>query len=221
MPRLCDLLQRGAIDALPSCLGECGRKVTLSVNLRLQRCRGATTLIVPARVTQACPSRPDPALIKALVRAHQWFEQLRSGQASSIRHLALTEGLTERYVARILQLAFLAPDIQEATLQGTQPPDLTIEHLRSPIPLTWSEQRRCMASDKSKARYVQATHRRSPTLMRRRSAPPSINRCRRHERQPALLASRPASRRSRARSRLYPERSTPGVAVRPSASNSA
>jgi DNA invertase Pin-like site-specific DNA recombinase len=140
--RLRDLLQRGATDALPSCLGERCRKVILSLDVRLKRCRGATTLIVPARVAQACPSRPNPALIKKLVRAHQWFEQLRSGQASSIRQIALTEDLTGRYVARILQLAFLAPDIQEAILHGRQPPDLTIEHLRPPLPLTWSEQRR-------------------------------------------------------------------------------
>jgi site-specific DNA recombinase len=140
--QLRDLLQRGATDALSSGLGERGRKVILSLNVRLKRCRGATTLIVPARVARACPSRPNPALIKALVRAHQWFDQLRSGQASSIRQIALTEGLTERYVARILQLAFLAPDIQEAILHGNQPPDLTIEHLRPPLPLIWSEQRR-------------------------------------------------------------------------------
>jgi hypothetical protein len=136
-----DFLQPVATDALSSARGERGRKVTLSLEVRLKRCRGAMTLIVPARVAQACPSRPNPALIKGLVRAHQWFDQLRAGHASSIRQIALTERLTERYVARILQLAFLAPDIQEAILHGRQPPDLTIEHLRPPLPLTWSAQR--------------------------------------------------------------------------------
>jgi hypothetical protein len=144
--RLRDLLHRGAIDALSAAIGsaatgERGRHVTLSVDVRLKRCRGETKLVVPARAPLASPSRPNPALIKALVRAHQWFDQLRSGQASSIRHVALTNSLTERYVARILQLVFLAPDIQEALLHGTQPPDLTIDHLRQPLPLSWAEQR--------------------------------------------------------------------------------
>ena len=44
----------------------------------------------------------------------------------------------------MLRLAFLAPDIVEAMIEGTQPPDLTAKRLirREDLPLDWHEQRR-------------------------------------------------------------------------------
>jgi hypothetical protein len=47
------------------------------------------------------------------------------------------------YERRLLLLAFLAPDIQQAILEGRQPPSLTLERLsRKQIPTAWDEQRR-------------------------------------------------------------------------------
>ena len=41
------------------------------------------------------------------------------------------------------QLAFLAPAIQKAILDGRQPPELTLEKIiRKPIPLDWDMQAR-------------------------------------------------------------------------------
>jgi site-specific DNA recombinase len=119
--------------------------VTHSVHARLERRGGETKLIVPARAADARPPAPNPTLIKALVRAQHWFERLQSGQASCMRAIARAEGLTDRYVARILPLAFLAPDLKEAILQGAQPTGLTLDRLCQPLPLTWPEQRRLLA----------------------------------------------------------------------------
>jgi len=49
-----------------------------------------------------------------------------------------------RYVIRSFRFAFLAPDITEAILEGRQPPSLTVERLRDPIPYDWDEQRRLL-----------------------------------------------------------------------------
>ena len=43
---------------------------------------------------------------------------------------------------RLVRYAFLAPDITEAILPGTQSARITVESLREPIPLDRSEQRR-------------------------------------------------------------------------------
>jgi hypothetical protein len=50
--------------------------------------------------------------------------------------------MTERYVGRVFECAFLAPDIVERILEGHQPDDLTFARLTNKIPLSWSEQRR-------------------------------------------------------------------------------
>lgn len=88
-------------------------------------------------------SNPDPALINAVARAHRWFDDLINGHADSLRDIAKTEGVSDRYVSRLLPLAFLAPDIVEAILTGTQPFDLTAEKLtkRTELPLSWAEQK--------------------------------------------------------------------------------
>jgi hypothetical protein len=61
-----------------------------------------------------------------------------------MREIARADGITERYVAKILPLAFLAPGIKEAILQGLQPPGLTLDQLCQPLPLAWPEQSRAL-----------------------------------------------------------------------------
>ncbi len=87
--------------------------------------------------------KPDAALVKALARAHRWFDELAAGRAQSTGEIAKAAGVTPRYVSRLMPLAFLAPDIVEAILAGTQPPQLTAEALikRTHLPLSWADQR--------------------------------------------------------------------------------
>ncbi len=94
-------------------------------------------------------ARVDPALVKAIVRGRQWFEQLARGRARSFAEIAQVEGVTDRYVAHLIPLAFLAPDIVARILAGTQPVDLTTEELtkRIDLPLAWTEQRALMGFD--------------------------------------------------------------------------
>lgn len=71
------------------------------------------------------------------------------GSASSLCEIATREGVSDRYVSHLMPLAFLAPDIVEAILAGTQPADLTTETLikRTKLPLRWGEQRALLAFD--------------------------------------------------------------------------
>jgi hypothetical protein len=80
-------------------------------------------------------------LIKALARAHGWYEKVVQGKAFDMRSLARDAGLTERYVGKVFRSAFLAPDIVEAILAGRQPHDLNFDKLCQNLPLSWVEQR--------------------------------------------------------------------------------
>ena len=114
--------------------------VVLASPVRLRLCSGAMRLVVPPAHAMNRSPRPNASLIKAVVKAHKWKEKLFADEVSSVRVIAEKEGVTDRYVARILRLAFLAPDIVEAILDGSQPVDLEIQQLRKGIPLCWDEQ---------------------------------------------------------------------------------
>jgi site-specific DNA recombinase len=49
--------------------------------------------------------------------------------------------LSDAHVRRILRLAYLAPDIVEAIVEGRQPLSLTVKRLLRGIPLAWPDQR--------------------------------------------------------------------------------
>jgi hypothetical protein len=81
-----------------------------------------------------------------IVRAHGWLDELMSGRARSLREIALREKLHERYVRRILELSFLAPDITEIILDGRQPADLMLQEIvpDGALPLDWASQRKLL-----------------------------------------------------------------------------
>jgi len=84
---------------------------------------------------------PDATMIATLARAHRWAKDLREGR--SMVDIAAREGVSEGYLRTRTPLALLSPRVQAAILDGTQPPQLTLEQMvRKPLPLDWSEQER-------------------------------------------------------------------------------
>jgi hypothetical protein len=60
--------------------------------------------------------------------------------------LSALEGVDERYVRRILPLAFLAPKIVDAIATGAHPIELTAKRLirKIELPLEWDDQERVL-----------------------------------------------------------------------------
>ena len=121
-----------------------GDALTLRVPARLKLCSGEMRLVIPPGQVREQQPRPNATLIKALTRAYKWKERLFSGGVPSTSAIAKEEGVTERYVSRIMRLSFLAPDIVEAILDGYQPADLELERLLRGIPISWDAQRRAL-----------------------------------------------------------------------------
>lgn len=68
--------------------------------------------------------------------------ELCARRARTIKEIAVRENGDERYVARVLKLAFLAPDITAAFLDGRQPAHLTADMLIKmlDLPCCWALQ---------------------------------------------------------------------------------
>ena len=66
---------------------------------------------------------------------------LESGEVASVKELAKQEKIDDSYVARVLRLTLLAPDIVEAILNGCQPDGMSYRELAKPFPVEWDGQR--------------------------------------------------------------------------------
>jgi len=82
-------------------------------------------------------------LIGLVAQASQWWQELATGQPTSVNDIAARDKIDAGDVSRALPLAFLAPDIVEAILDGRQPVTLTAYHLKrlGSLPSSWHEQR--------------------------------------------------------------------------------
>lgn len=110
----------------------------IDMPMQLRR-RGVELKFVLGDGSDPRPPAPDPVLVNTIVRAHEWSGRLLAGE--TLNSIATAVQVTPRYVRRLLTLAFLAPDIIEAILDGCQPADLSAERLtRLPLPIAWSEQ---------------------------------------------------------------------------------
>ena len=114
---------------------------SVAAPLRLRR-RGPELRIVLGGAAAPAPT-PDPVLVRTLVEARRRVAAyLDPARALSISGIARSEGADVGDVSRSLQLAFLAPDLVEDILNGTQPVALTCERLkRADLPLLWKDQR--------------------------------------------------------------------------------
>jgi hypothetical protein len=63
-----------------------------------------------------------------------------AGRYSTINDLAAAEKINSFYVSRLLRLTLLAPDIEDAILNGQQPEGMTLPGLMEPFPVEWEGQ---------------------------------------------------------------------------------
>jgi site-specific DNA recombinase len=144
-------LRRGVLlgGDVPSCAAEAASDdaVELTAAAAFTRRGAETKLVLPGLAQQNHSSWCDPALIKANARGRKWFEELAIGRARSLQVLAKRDGISRRYIRRLVGLAFLSPQLVEAILEGRQPVELTATRLTEiDLPLDWTEQRRLLAS---------------------------------------------------------------------------
>jgi site-specific DNA recombinase len=83
-------------------------------------------------------------MLKAIARAHAWFDDLCTGRVSDVSQISKREQLPRTYVQAHLPLAFLAPKIVHEILDGKQPADMTLKQLmyRTDLAPDWAIQSR-------------------------------------------------------------------------------
>jgi hypothetical protein len=78
-------------------------------------------------------------LISAIARGRRWLDEMISGSIASAEQIALRERCSVRHVNMTISLAFLAPKLVRAAVEGRLPRGINIARLRD-APAEWSRQ---------------------------------------------------------------------------------
>jgi site-specific DNA recombinase len=104
------------------------------------KCRGVEAKLVIGG-DNAMALKPDENLIDAIATARKWFADLQTGEAASVLELAARHDVDRSHISRTLPLAFLAPDIVIAIIEGRTEPGLALSRIkRLKLPASWQDQ---------------------------------------------------------------------------------
>lgn len=118
-----------------------GTNEPVTVEAVLVRCGGEVLIDAPGQ--DWAEARRDPSLIKLIARAYHAKAAIEDRANISIDAAADRLGLSKQYFCRLLRLAYLAPDITAAILDGKQPLHMNRQFLArvNNLPLDWASQR--------------------------------------------------------------------------------
>ncbi|QCW24441.1 LacI family transcriptional regulator [Lysobacter enzymogenes] len=109
--------------------------------IRLKRRSGRRLVQMQAAPENSRPwDKQKTPLQVALMRAHRWLAILEEGEAASLSDIARREGTDVSYVARVLNLTTLAPEIVEAILDDALPDGTFLNDIAINPPLDWRYQ---------------------------------------------------------------------------------
>jgi DNA invertase Pin-like site-specific DNA recombinase len=113
------------------------------ISMQLKRQGVELRLVINGRASAS--RKTDQSLLKAVARAHCWFDDLVRGL--SMVEIARRNAVGKQYVSRLIRLAFLAPEIVERMVAGRQSSELTAQVLRTGrfnLPVDWAAQKRTL-----------------------------------------------------------------------------
>jgi hypothetical protein len=106
---------------------------------------GKRTYMVPISPCPPGAGPPKPWLVATLKKGEELRSFVLGNRQRSLSELAKERHLGPSQLSRYIRLNYLAPDIQAAIMDGTQPPDLTEwSLLYGPLPLDWNQQRQLL-----------------------------------------------------------------------------
>jgi site-specific DNA recombinase len=78
-------------------------------------------------------------LVSAIAKGRQWLDDVISGRVTTVQEICVREKCSVRQVNMTISLAFLAPNLVKAAVEGRLPRRIGVERLRDP-PTEWSRQ---------------------------------------------------------------------------------
>jgi hypothetical protein len=116
--------------------------IRVVIPLTIRKRNGRPKILPPDEVTVRDGRSQDPHVLRAIARAWNWRRQLETGAATTIQDIAAFEKVSDRFVSRMMRLAYLAPDVLEYLVIRRVPPALSLNDLVAVAEWPWAEQMR-------------------------------------------------------------------------------
>ena len=113
----------------------------LAVPARLQRSGIETKLVVTNAPPPPAHQQSIQAIQAALLKALKWNMALTKSSTLTMSAIAKEENVNQRYIAQLLPLACLAPDIMDAIAKGNIPATFSLRNFKKGFPRDWKAQR--------------------------------------------------------------------------------
>jgi site-specific DNA recombinase len=115
----------------------------LSIPWQKPPSRKSRQILIPLGVSRSevRPTRIErrTRLVNAIARGRRWLDEIVSGSATNVEQIATRQKCSVRQVNMTISLAFLAPDLVAAAVEGRLPRGIGVERLRD-APAEWSRQ---------------------------------------------------------------------------------
>ncbi len=107
---------------------------------RSERKNGWPKILPPADYRPSEDQTQDPPDLRSIGRAWDWRRRLERGDVTTIAALASEEGISDRYVSRVIRLAWLSPSVLERLVLRREPTVLSIFDHCGMAEVPWVEQ---------------------------------------------------------------------------------
>jgi hypothetical protein len=125
---------RGAVD---------DRRVVLRIPWKKTPMKRRREVIVPVSVSphdvQPIRAETRATLVASIARGRRWLDEIIAGTVTGVEQIAAREKCSIRQVNMTISLAFLAPDLVKAAVEGRLPRGIGVARLRD-APAEWSRQ---------------------------------------------------------------------------------
>jgi hypothetical protein len=114
--------------------------IRVVIPLTIRKRNGRPKILPPDDLTLRDGRAQDPHVLRAIARAWNWRRQLETGAAATIQDIAAAEKISDRFVSRMMRLAFLSPEVLEHLIITRVPPALSLNDLAAVADRSWAEQ---------------------------------------------------------------------------------
>ncbi len=114
--------------------------IRVVIPLTIRKRNGRPKIPPPDAVDARNGRAQEPHVLRAIARAWSWRRQLETGAVSTIQDIAAAEKVSDRFVGRMIRLAYLSPSVLETLVITRKPPAISINDLMAVAELPWFEQ---------------------------------------------------------------------------------